>query len=121
MKSTVLAVVRQWFVSRVDDGAIELHPLIDVVHDVIGTLAQLKIDLGLWLRQLKIKRKRVGLADPACPGENLAGGQESQQCAEHGRSKLGVTFHQIILVATKGGTGVVIDIILDERDPAGRT
>ena len=47
MKPAIFSVIGQRLIPRVDDRAIELHPLIDVVHDVIGPLAKLKMDLRL--------------------------------------------------------------------------
>ena len=72
MQAPILPVIGQRFIPRVDDGAIELHPLIDVVHDVIGALAQLKIDLCLLWRRLKIERQRIGLTNAAGAGEDLS-------------------------------------------------
>ena len=65
MQPAILAVIRQRLVARVDDRAVELHPLIDVVHDVIGTLADLEIDARFLLRKLEIERERVRLPHPA--------------------------------------------------------
>ena len=59
MKPPIFPVIRQRLIACVNDGAIELHPLIDVVDDVIGTLTELKINLCLWLWRLKIERERV--------------------------------------------------------------
>ena len=61
MQPPVFPVIGQRLVARVDDGAIELHPLINVVDDVIGALAQLEIDLALRLRRLEIERQWVRL------------------------------------------------------------
>jgi len=36
MECPIFAVIGQRLVTRVDDGAVELHPLIDVVHDVVS-------------------------------------------------------------------------------------
>ena len=47
MEPAIFSVIGQGLVARIDDGAIKLHPLINVVHDVIGALTELKIDLGL--------------------------------------------------------------------------
>ncbi len=91
MQPPIFSVIGQRLISRVDDGAIELHPLIDVVHDVVGALAELKIDLGLRLLRL------------------------SKQRSENGRCKLRLSFHQIILMAAKSGAGVMIDIVFNKR------
>src|SRR5438270_12746560 len=71
MEPPVFAIIGQRFVARVDDGAIELHPLIDVVDNVVGALAELKRDRRLRLRRLEIERERVGLPYSAGAGENL--------------------------------------------------
>jgi hypothetical protein len=92
-----------------------LHPLIDVVYDVIGTLAKLKIDVRLRLRRLKIERERIRLADATRPGKYLPCRQKSQQRSENWRRELRLAFHQIILVATKRGTGVMIDVVFNKR------
>src|SRR5205085_11561582 len=102
------------------DGAIELHPLVNVVDDVIGALAELEIDLDLGLGQLEIERERVRLSDSPGAGENLAGSEKCEQRAENGRRELRLAFHQIILVATKGGAGVVVDVVFDEGNAIRR-
>ena len=108
------AIIGQRLVARVDNGAIELHPLVDVVDDVIGALAELKIHVHLGLRELEVERERVRLPHPARARENLARGEESQQRAEHRRRELRLALHQVILVAAEGRAGVVIDVVLDE-------
>src|SRR5439155_25748270 len=119
MQAPILPVIGQRFIPRVDDGAIELHPLIDVVHDVIGALAQLKIDLRLLRRRLKIKRQRIGLANTAGAGEDLSRCQKGEQRSKNRRRELRLSFHQVILVATKSGAGVMINVVLDKGDAAG--
>src|SRR5205814_7990576 len=58
MQSPIFPVIGQRLVAGVNNGAIELHPLINVVDDVIGALAQLKIHLALWLG--RSEERRVG-------------------------------------------------------------
>ena len=65
MQPAIFAIIGQRLVARVDDGAIELHPLINVVHDVIGPLAELEIDRRLPLGGIR-NRKRAD--SPARPG-----------------------------------------------------
>ena len=77
MQPPIFAIIRQRFVACVDDGAIKLHPLVDVVNDMIGPLAQLKIHPGLRPRRFEIESQRIGLTDPARAGENLPGGQKT--------------------------------------------
>src|SRR6476660_6363784 len=114
MQSTIFSVVGQRLVPGVDDRAIELHPLVNVVDDVVGPLAQLKVDVDVRLRQLEIEGERVGLPDSAGAGENLPRGEEGKQSAENGRRKLRLALHEIILVAAKRRPGVVIDVVFDE-------
>src|ERR1700737_1767812 len=116
MEPAELSIIRQRLVARVDDRAIKLHPLIDVVHDVIGALAQLKLDTRFGTRRLKVERERISLTDTAGAGENLPRREESQQSAEHRRRELGLAAHEIVFMAAKRRAGVVIDIFFDERN-----
>src|SRR5947208_8448775 len=106
MESPIFAVIGQRLIARVDDGAVELHPLIDVVDDVVGALTELKRDRRLRLRWLKIERERVGLPYSSGAGENLPRRKKREQSPEHGWRELRLALHQIILVATKCRTGV---------------
>jgi hypothetical protein len=72
MQPPIFPVIGQRLVARIDNGAIELHPLINVVDDMIGALAQLKSNLALGLRWLEIERQRIRLPDAARTGKNLA-------------------------------------------------
>src|SRR5215471_3768299 len=112
MKSPIFSIIRQRLVARVDDGAIELHPLINVVDDVISTLAELKIYLRFRLRRLEIKCQWIRLTNATRARKDLSGRQKRKQCSEDWRRELRFPFHQIILVATKRGPGVMIDVVL---------
>src|ERR1700731_600025 len=114
MEPPIFPVIRQRLVARIDDGAIELHPLVDVIDDVVRALAELEIDVDLGLRKLKIERERVRLSDAAGTGKNLARGEKGEQGAEDRRSELRFAFHQIILVTTEGRAGAVVDVVFDE-------
>ena len=116
MQPPVFAVIGERFVARVDDRAVELHPLVDVVDDVIGALAELEIDRPVRLRRLEIERERIGLADAAGAGEDLPRGEKAKQRAEHVRRELRLPLHQVILMAAERRAGVVIDVVFDERD-----
>ena len=120
MQPAKFPVVSQRLIARVDDRAIELHPLINVVHDVIGPLAELEIDRLIARRQLELEGEGMGLPDPARAGENLARRKETEQRAERRGRELRLSFHQVILVTTKGRAGVMIDVVLDERNPLAR-
>ena len=116
MQPPIFAIIGQRLVARIDDGAIELHPLVDVVHDVIGALADLKIDLRLRLRHFEIECERIRLTDPARAGEKLSRRKKREKRSQDRRSELRFAPHQIILVATKSRAGVMIDIVFDEAD-----
>src|SRR5947209_20611436 len=115
MQPAIFSVISQWLVACIDDGAIKLHPLINVVHDMIGALTQLKIDLGLRSRRLEIEREWIRLTDAPRPGEDLTRRQESQERSQDRGRELRLPFHQIILVAAKRRAGVMIHVVLDER------
>src|SRR4051794_37624893 len=102
MQSAILPVVRERLVARVDDRAVELHPLIDVVHDVIGALADLEIDARIALRDLEIEGERVRLPHPARAGEKLPRGEKGEQRPEDRRRELRLAFHEVVLVTTEG-------------------
>jgi len=114
MEPPVFSIISERLIAGVDNGAIELHPLVDVVHNMIGALAELEIHGHFGLRELEIERERVRLSHPTRACENLARGEKSQQCAEHGRRELRFPLHEIILVATEGRAGFVIDVVFDE-------
>jgi hypothetical protein len=114
MKPPIFSVIGQRLIPSVDDGAIELYPLIDVVHDVVGPLAKLELDLPFRLRWLEIERQWIGLADPTGPGKYLPCRQKSKQRSEYWRRELRLPSHQIVLVAPEGGAGMMIDIVFDE-------
>ena len=59
MQSPIFPVIGQRLVARIDDGAIELHPLINVIDDMIGALAQLESDLALGLQRLEIESQGI--------------------------------------------------------------
>src|SRR5947209_20205280 len=114
MEPPIFSVVGERLVARVNDRAVELHPLVNVVDDMVRPLAQLEIDMCLRLRQLEIECQRVRLPHPSRAGKNLAGREKRQQGPEYGRGELRLPSHQIILVAAESGTGVVVDIVLDK-------
>src|SRR6266511_3011709 len=115
MEPAILSVISQRLVARVNNCAIKLHPLINVVHNVIGALTELKIDLGLRSRRLEIEREWIRLANSPRASEDLTRRQESQQRSQDRGRELRLPFHQIILVAAERGSGVMIHVVLDER------
>src|SRR2546423_12830096 len=106
MQSPIFPVIGQRFVARINDGTIELYPLINVVDDVIGALAELKIHLTLRLRRLEIERQRIRLSNASRAGKDLAGRQKSQQRSENRRGKMGPPPPQKNFAATPSGTRV---------------
>src|SRR5206468_4128155 len=100
----------------IDDGAIELHPLVDVVDDVIGALRELKIDRLSAIRLLEIEGQRTRLPDATRAGEDLPRREKGEQGPEDARIELQIAPHQIILVAAKRRAGEVIDVVLHEGD-----
>src|SRR5256885_16929145 len=85
MQSPIFPVIGQRFVARVNDGTIELYPLINVVDDVIGALAELKIHLALRLRRLEIERQGIRLSNASRAGKDLPGRPKSPQRSENRR------------------------------------
>ena len=65
MKPAIFSIIGERLVAGVDDGAVELHPLVDVVDDVVGPLAELEIDADLRAAGAE-NRTRAG--SPARPG-----------------------------------------------------
>ena len=65
MQAAILAVIGQRFVTGIDDRAVELHPLVDVVHDVVGTLRNLKVHRLIVAAVVKLEGEGIGLADAA--------------------------------------------------------
>src|SRR5947199_523407 len=61
MEPPIFAVIGQRLIARVDDSAVELHPLIDVVDDVVGALTELKRDRRFRLGRLKVECEWIGL------------------------------------------------------------
>ena len=112
-------VIRQRFVAGVDDGPVELHPLIDVVDDVIRALGELEIHArGRF--GFVFERERIGLPHAARAGVNLPGRQERKEGAQARRRELHFAPHEVVFVAAKRGAGEVIDVVFNQRDPAFR-
>src|SRR5205809_7793588 len=108
MKPAIFSVISQRLVARIDDCAIELHPLINVVHNVIGALTELEIDLRLRLRRLEVEREWIRLTDSSRPCEDLPRRYKRQQRSENWGRELRLSFHKIILVTANLRPGVMI-------------
>ena len=113
-------VIRQRFVARVDDRAVELHPLVNVVHDVIRALADLKRDRLLRFHFIERKQRRIRLSHTPRSSENLPRRQKRKQRPNDGRVKLHLAPHQIVFVAAKRRPRVVIDVVLHKRHLVAR-
>jgi hypothetical protein len=55
VKAAVFACICERFIAGVDDGAVELHPLEEVVVDVIGALADLEMTVGAMTEEIAAK------------------------------------------------------------------
>ena len=87
---------------------------------MVGPLAELKIDRLFRRWHLEIEGEGIGLADPARAGENLARGKKREERAEGRGSELRLALHQVIFMAAEGCPGVMIDVVLDERNRVRR-
>ena len=114
MEPPIFAVIGQRFIARVNDGAVELHPLIDVVDDVVGALTELKRNRRFRLGRLEIECEWIGLPHSPGAGKNLSRRKKREQGPKHRRRELRLAFHQIIFVATKRCAGVMVDVVLYE-------
>src|SRR5580658_5389757 len=74
MESTIFSIICQRFIASVDNRPVELHPLINVIHNMIGSLADLKIDVPGSIGEFEIESERICLSNPAGARENLPGG-----------------------------------------------
>ena len=119
MQPPILSVVRKGLIACVDDGAVELHPLVDVVDDVIRALADLKFHRRAAAWRIEIEGEGTGLPDAPCAGENLPSGEETEQRAEQRRMELYLATHEVIFMTAKSRAGVMIDVVLDERHAVG--
>ena len=116
MQSTIFPIVGEGLIAGIDDCPIELHPLVDVIHDVISPLADLEIHVTRPIGQFEIRSERIRLSNPAGTSKNLTGRQERQKRRQYFWSELRFPVHQIIFVAAECRTGVVIDVVLEKGD-----
>ena len=66
MQPAIFAVIGVRLIAGVDDRAVELHPLVDVVDDVIGALGDLKVHRRPYPRSIS-QSNESGLAWPTRP------------------------------------------------------
>ena len=114
MQPPVFAVIRVRLVAGVDDGPVELHPLVDVVYDVIGALRDLEVDRRRVAAGFPVEGKGIGLAHPARASEDLPRGEKREQRVQRGRVELHLAAHEVVLMAAESRAGVVIDVVLEK-------
>src|SRR5260370_41831562 len=78
MQPTVLTIVGQRLIACVDDRSVELYPLVNVVDDVICSLADLKWNVSRPIGNLKVKFEWIRVADPPRAGKDLARRQKTK-------------------------------------------
>src|SRR5439155_8168242 len=116
VQSPVLAGVGQWLIASVNYGAIVLHPLEEIVLDIIRALADLEKGRFLALHHFTAEPRRPDRSNPTRSGEKDAQCKESQQREHVSLVQRRLAVQRIIFVATKRGAGVVIDVVADEAD-----
>ena len=84
---------------------------------MIGTLTDLEMDRRGAGWQIEIKSEWMGLSDAAGAGINLASCEERKQCSQYRRGELSFTPHQVIFMTTESCAGVMIDVVLNKRNP----
>ena len=114
MQSPILPWISKRFVASIDDRAVVLHPLKEIVLDVIRPLADLERDRRFGTRQFEIERKRICLPYSSGASENLPRREKTEQRAEHRRRELRFAPHEVVLMAAECRAGLVIDVVLDE-------
>ena len=67
MQPSIIARVRQRFVAGVDDGAVVLHPLEEVILDVVRALADLERNWFLHGRNFATQPNRADGPNPPRP------------------------------------------------------
>jgi len=115
VKTAKAAVIGQRFIAGVDQGAVELDPLVDVGLDEIGALGNLVGD-EVAAVVFAVTARREGHADAARPDEEDARGQEGEQGIDVAAGQWRVAMEQVILMTAKGGAGVVVDVVFDKGD-----
>ena len=78
MEPPIFAIIRERFVTCVDNRPIKLHPLINIVDDMIRPLTDLKRDMPWSIGHFEVESQRIGLPNPAGAGKDLSGGQKCE-------------------------------------------
>ena len=132
MDTPVLIRIGQGLISRIDDGAILLHPFEEVIDDVIGALRDLKREerlLSVPMARASRHKEPVHLnpavlrtsrTDTPCPCKDLPGNEESDKGSEASPGKGEPPRNKIVLVRSKGRIGFMIHIVLDQRHRIGQ-
>ena len=102
MEAAVFPRVGQRFVAGVDDGAIELHPLEEIIVDVVRPLADLKMAVRTVAQQVAAQLSARSRTDPPGPGKEQAQGQKREQGENVAFGERRGTAHEVILVAAEG-------------------
>src|SRR6185503_11286982 len=116
MEPAILARIGQWFIARVDNGSIVLHPFEEVVLDVIGALGNLEQGRLLALDHLTAKTRGPNRSDASSAGKKHPQREESEQRKNVGFVQRRLAVEGIIFVATEGRAGVMVHVIADETD-----
>src|SRR5256886_2831543 len=120
MESAVFPRVRQRFVARVDDGAVELLPFKQVVIDILRALADLEMAVGAVPQQTAAQLRARSRTDPARSGEEQTQRQKRQQCQHVVLRQWSGPAHEVVFMATEGRAGVMVHVVADEADLIGQ-
>src|SRR4026207_1632021 len=127
MNAPVLIRVGQRLISGIDDRAVLLHPLKEIVHNIVSALRDLKREESLlsvpMARASRHKESihlnpaalRTSCADTPGSGKDLPGNEEGHKGSEAAPGKGKAPRDEIVLVRPKGRVGLMIHIVLDER------
>src|SRR5437899_1703716 len=113
MEAAILARVGQWLITSVNNGAIVLHPLEEIILDVIRPLADLKQRRFLALHDFAAKARGPNRADAPRPGEQNPEGEESEQREDVFLVERCLAIERVVLVTAEGGAGVMVHVVAD--------
>jgi hypothetical protein len=116
MEAPIFPRIGERFVPSINDRAIKLHPLKKIVVDIVRALADLKMAISSMTQKVAAKFRTRGGTDSACTHKQLTQSKKRQQRQNVCLSQRSGTPDEVIFVATKCRTGIVIDIITDEAD-----
>ena len=120
MQAAVFPRIGEGFVARVDNGAVELHPLKQVVIDVIRALADLEMAVGAVPQQIPAQLRAGRRTDPARAGEEQTQRQKREQSEYVVLRQGGGTPDEIIFVAAERRAGVMVHVVANEVDLIGQ-